>query len=1361
MKCFCRKVLILILVFNFFWVKSQVFEKYMVKQGLSINEVLNISQDSDGFVYLGTSNGLNVFNGTGFKQYNSTTYPGFSNDIICIQPIKKNVILIASELNGLYVLNKETDKIIPLRLRTEVGELTPAITTVHLDPRGMIWIGTRNKGVLFFDSGKICKQYPDTSVFLNKFSEFKNIAVSSICSSKKNVWIGTYKNGLYSIELQDMENPNVFRPELKLSSNNIWDVKVFNDTLFVGTETGLDIIDLQTGRNKMMLQEVGGKKYFSNLIRAIVRDRFGNIWAGSQENGLYKLTFKNGKVTVTHFQSDPYDISSLNTNKILSLYAGKFDNIWIGTWNGGLNKYSLKAQVIKNVRNKDKANILSENMVKCLAPKDDSTYWVGTYGSGICEFCVKKNYFTEKIYIKNNNSVSSLFSDRTRGLLLAGTWGSGLSVFKLPYLKKVFDKYVDDNRLKNDRVYSIVKDKNGVYWLGTITYGLFSLDIKNKEQPLKYFKLFDAITKSNIENAEIRQIISDYEPNTLLVLKHDFGLFKAKTDNKGNVLEMTDFLKGLDVKGVLNFNRFRCFYVDKNKNVYIGTDNGVLIKDYKTGQLSAVLAGQNFTVQDITEDADGNFWFGLYSGGLIKYYPEEDDYKLFLPSTIVTKIYKNEKIHSFYVTSHSGIYVFNPDELKDDPHYPQIYLDNLTVNFTKVHPGDTVNKKQVLARHINYVDTLILAYWQNTFSIDINTVSFTSPSKNSIKYILVGYEPRWHKYSGAYHNISYENLKPGIYTLKVRAANKDNVWNPATKVLTIQIMYPWWRSDIAYFSYFVLFVALLYLLYFMIKRKASSIQRQRIEEMTEQKERDLNEHKFRLFTNISHDIRTPLTLILGPLENILAKEEEGSWMNKQHKIIYRNAVYLLNLVNQILDLRKADHKQLKLNYSNVQVVRLIKELVSQFEGVAQIKKVNIDVISNSEDIVACIDKEQFEKVVMNLISNALNYVSEEGNIQVILREVTNYLIVKVKDDGEGIAAEDIPNLFERFYQSKFSKTGAAGIGLALVKKIVDLHDGTIEVSSEKNKETIFTVKLPLNLSGCKGKADENDLESGELYPMVNEQYQESMVVEKNAKANAGKKSKYSVLVIDDNEDILEYVKENIEDSYTVLLANNGEKGLEKAKAELPSIVICDVMMDGINGIEVCEKLKRDVETSHIPVILLTSRTAEENMIEGFEKGADDYVLKPFSMKLLRSRIKNLIEQRSKLRNKFSTLDLKDLENPKNPDEEFLAKVVEFINDNISDKELGVETIAEHLNMTHDQFYRKIKSITGLSANKFIRKVKLNKAAQYILSKRYSISETLYRVGFSSPSYFTKCFKEEFGHTPKGLLNKYKDKQQKK
>lgn len=1328
-------------LFSISKIYSQEFEKYTVENGLSINEVLKISQDKQGLIYAATYNGLNVFNGSKFKQYNFANTPAFTNDIVSILPINSNFTLIGSEENGVFGLNKEYDQVVPVKLRTETGPVILPIRSMHMDDNRRIWIGTANRGLYCFHADSINSQYLEKPIYCNKYSDFLNFSISDICSTPDNIWLATLNHGLYSIAKDSSNNNTVFKTKFKLSSPKLWCLKVYNNTLFAGTENGLNMIDLKTGTTKYLLQKPKDSEYSNNIIRAITRDKNGDIWVGSQEDGLYRLTLTRKKILTKHYYSDPFNSGSLNSNKIISLYADIYDNIWIGTWNGGINKYSLNSQIFKIIKNHNKANILSENMVKCFARKDNNSFWVGTYGSGICTYNTHEDSFFETINLEKNNSVSSLYKDDERHLLLAGSWGYGLKIYKTPTLQQVYTKLLNHPKLNNDRVYSIIKDTHGVYWIGTITNGLFSLNLNSGKNSLKHFDLFKSINKPKETKAEFRQILLGKDPNTLLIVKHNYGIFKATTDDHGNILKTSDIGSKINFKKLLNFSFLRCIFIDHRKNIYIGTDNGLVYRKHGTNTYKAILTGENLNIWDITEDNNHNIWLGTYSG-LIKYAPGQKNYKRYFPTTIFMKLDYCKEQKKIYAASHSGIYEFNPSAIINDPYYPEIMFDHLESQYRPVNPGDSIKGKQILQKHINYIEKITFPYFLNTFSLDINTLSFLSPTKNKISFQLKGFETMWHERIDANTRITYRNMLPGTYTLQVKAANKDNVWNPSVRKMNITILPPWWKTKWAYFIYILLYGALSYLIILKFRQHEAKKQKKKIDEISKAKDEELNEQKLRFFTNISHDLRTPLTLILGPLEDILSKEQSDTWLNKQHRVMHKNASLLLRLVNQILDFRKVENKKLSLTHSKINLLQLIRDLFSQFESAAQLKNIDLILTESIEKIEIWADREQLEKVIMNLLSNALKHTSSGGLIEVELHLNENTAWIQVKDNGAGIDPKDLPNIFQRYYQSSYSKTGGTGIGLALAQKIIELHNGSISAKSEKGHGTTFTIQLPV------GK--ENFVESDQLAVPHPNNIQEIKITE-NTQEQQIATTKETILVVDDNEDIREYLRDNLSNQYKIFLAKNGTEGIQKAKHILPSLIICDIMMDDIEGTEVCQKLKNDINTSHIPIILLTSKNSEESTIEGYEKGADDYIHKPFSVKLLKTRVQNLINQRNQLRNKYALLEFDDASTPQAPDEEFLNQIIKYIEENISNKDLSVEDIAQSVGMTHDQYYRKIKNLTGLTASKFTRKVRLKKAINQLRSGQYNVSEVLYMVGFSSPSYFTKCFKEEFGKSPVEFL----------
>lgn len=1327
-------------------VDGQEFKKYNLEHGLPFNEIFKICQDKEGFIYTATSAGVNVFNGNKFKQYNSSNTPGFNSVILDMVPISNNSLLIGAEKSGLFILNKKINKVIRLNLRMKNDTLVLPIQALHLDSSGVVWIGTRDRGLYSFHSDSIVSQDREYSVDCVKFSFFDNISITDICSSSGKVWIGTDRDGVFCSENLSPNSLSWSKVELNLPSQNIWCTEIFNDSLYVGTGNGLGIFDIHTDIGKTFLQRTKGLKFSANIVRSIVRDRRGHIWAGCQEDGIYRLTASANGWDIEHFTSDPYNSSSLNTNKILSLYADRYSNIWIGTWNGGLNRYSLYSETFRNIRNYNKANTLSENMTKCIAKRDSDSYWIGTYGNGVCLYEDSENSFYEKIELGNNNSVSSLYHDSDRDLLLIGTWGFGLKIYDGTSLRPKFENLLRSPQLKNDRIYSIEKDQHGVYWIATIKNGLFSLNLNANKIELKHIDLFKNIDNRGGKDAELRQVIRGSRSNTIIAVKHDYGVYEITTDDKGNILKLSDIFNDVDLKEEYSFNTYNCCFLDHADNLYIGTDNGILIKRFNKDNFSIFLTDENIQVQDIVEDKDNNLWIAVYSGGLIKYNPSLEEYHRYFSSSIFHKLLYSKESNKIIGISHSGLYELIPTRDDSNPYFPEISFDNLQVLFEPVNPGDTITRDHILKSHINYIEHLTLPFTHNTFSLDINTISFYHPEENTVLYKIEGVDDMWHEQRASSVRVSYNKIPPGDYTLQVKVSNRDNVWNPEVRRVNITILPPWWRTNWAYFAYFISISALFYYGYIIIKRRYKSIQMEKIQRITRENEKSVNEQKLQFFTNISHDIRTPLTLIIGPLEDIISSEKSGTWLNKQHRVMYKNASLLLRLVNQILDFRKIEKENLNLNYSKIDISNFTRTIISQFENVASQKGINLFIKESIESKYIFADKDKLEKVLLNLLSNALKYTSEDCYIEVSLTILEESIIIKVKDSGEGIEERDLSNIFKRFYQSENSGSGGTGIGLALVEKIVDLHRGTIGVESKKGEGSTFSVQLPIGDETLVCKPAEESLDpTSEL----------EISIDLPEESGQKKSTQEDILIIDDNDDIREYLKDSLQGEYKIYTASNGLQGVEKAKEVLPTLIICDIMMNGIDGIEVCEMVKTDINTSHIPLILLTSKTSEESTIEGYKKGADDYITKPFSMKLVKTRVQNLIMQRSKLREKISLLDMPICSTPKNMDEEFIAEIVKFIEDNLSNADLSVEDIASSVSMTHDQYYRKIKNITGLSASKFTRKIRLNRAAKYLKERQYTISEILYRVGFSTPSYFTRCFKEEFGCTPSEMMGSKK------
>lgn len=594
------------------------------------------------------------------------------------------------------------------------------------------------------------------------------------------------------------------------------------------------------------------------------------------------------------------------------------------------------------------------------------------------------------------------------------------------------------------------------------------------------------------------------------------------------------------------------------------------------------------------------------------------------------------------------------------------------------------------------------------------------------------------KQTGSAISVTYTNLSPGEYILKVKTANKDNVWNPEIRKLKIKILPPWWRTNWAYAGYFLLIVLISILIYRIIRERVRTNNELKIEKIKKEQSEKLNELKLSFFTSISHEIRTPLTLILGPLEDIIQKEKKDTGLYRQLSMMQKNANLLLQLVTQVLDFRKIEKEKTVLKIGRINLNDFIIQTIGQFEGKTNQNNISMQFLSKKQNIELWADNSLLQKIIFNLLSNAIRYTNENGFVQITIEETENIVRIKIADNGIGIERKDLPNIFERFYQSGNRGEGGSGIGLSLVKKMVELQKGTIKVESQLGKGSEFIIDFQkgnthFNPADIVTTNEDSETEPSKIEILNNV---------------SSKKAKHNIIVIDDNDDIRNYVKNSLETEYKISDFNNAGDGLLMAQKQDVSLIICDIMMPGMDGLEFCEHIKTDVNTSHIPVILLTAKIATENQVEGYEKGADDYICKPFSIILLKTRIANIIEQREKLQLKIKALNLEPSKiSPTSVDEKFLEKTIGLIEENISNHEYTIDELSFSIGLNHDNFYRKIKNLTGMSAAKFIRMIRLKRAKQLLENSDYTISEILYQVGFSNPSYFAKCFKQQFGVSP--------------
>ena len=789
--------------------------------------------------------------------------------------------------------------------------------------------------------------------------------------------------------------------------------------------------------------------------------------------------------------------------------------------------------------------------------------------------------------------------------------------------------------------------------------------------------------------------------------------------------------------------------------MWIGTENGLKVFERHSGAFRDIqVAGiENEVVVSFLQDEQGRFWIANWDGlhvvdparpDEVNDFDRHDEIKGgFFYNNVCSKDFSGNLLFG----GSEGFNIINPSKLIQSPSTPSVYIEKFSIAHEETEPGREYNDRLILSKPINEAGKVVLEHSQNSISFDFATLDFAAPDKIRYAYILEGFDKEWNVTTSSRRFANYANLNPGSYTFKVKGSNLDGRWNETTSSVDIEILNPWWKTIWADIFYVIVVLAILYLLRKFVLFRANVLHNLKLERVQRENMEKLNRAKLQFFTNISHEFRTPLTLIIGPLQTMLSEISGGSKLHHQAHLANENAQRLLRLINQLLDFRKVETENMKLSVSKGNIVQLLNEIVESFEPMVEDCKVSLS-IEARHNISLCFDRDKCEKIFYNLISNAFKHTSEGGKIVIAINELEHDVIISVWDNGHGIKKAHLENIFQTFFSFDEDRSHpSTGIGLALVKGLVELHRGSIRVESEENSFSRFSVTFK------KGDAHFREDEFAEVSklspvgpetpPHVQENFEQSEV------SHATKQTK--LLVVDDNDEMRAYISSGFDSGFQIIGAADGEEGLSIAKDLIPDIIISDVMMPKLNGIDMCKNLKCDLKTSHIPVVLLTARGSLEFKLEGLEVGADEYVTKPFNPKVLQLIVKNLINRRNALHAYFKGQGIINLEPTRvtlsSVDDQFIKTALELVELNISNESYTVEDMSRDVGMSYTQLYRKIKALTGHTVNEFIRAIRLKRAAQLLEQHQLTVSEVTYKVGFTDLQHFRECFKKMYGLTP--------------
>lgn len=1334
--------------------QAHTIKKLGLEEGLSNSYVVDIVEDKNGYIWIATEEGLNKLEGGKFTSF----YKANKGKLINLTGNELNslfddpnepILWIGTQRAGLISFNYQnnTQIIYQHNYQDPHSIITNDITSIHPATDGNLWITTYWRGIEYLDkkTGKFTHynqqtipELPSNTVWTaiddnkgNLYIGHSNHGMSILSTKNKkvknftydksnnnslpsnniqcifkdntgNIWVGTEKGlALYKPETETFIRLGEKEPAL---SHRIYDIQQFNENeLWIATEFGgIAIINLSKSlfntAEEIQFIQAGDNEYNLNnsTVRCLFQDSHQNIWAGTWGGGVNFLS-SNTALFKSFSYSSYSSGSSLNAPIASAVCLDKQNYLWVGTDGGGINVLKDGQRIATYT---EQTNNLSGNSIQTALCDKQGNLWFGIFYGGIIFYDTHKKTF-QQVFPKEyaNQDVRSLYED-TEGNIWVGTSDG---VFQINRDSKIIlqHKHVPDNLVR-----TVIKDKKGQIWIGSFGGGIFLYS--SKWELLKEFN-----TYQNFPSNTINQIFED---------------------SKGYIWAATG-------EGLVQFD---------NKSPW----------EYKVYQRNEGLA--NTFIWAIEEDENQNIWFSTNQGISCFVRNERNiynyDFRDNIPMASFTgRSVCKDKNGTMYFGSTNGLCYFTPSNILEKRQSPKATIGKITI----FEPLVSENSNETEISLINK-ESVQLKYLQNSFNISFSIQDYSLNERIEYAYMLKGLENSWYTVKDP-NNVTFRNLPPGKYEFMIKTRIRNQEWSDEISSIEIIIAPPLQLSWWAKLLYVISGVGLLFIGLWAYKRKLNLEYLYESEKKSHEQEQELNDERLRFYTNITHELRTPLTLILGPLEDLVKSNTLSSKDHHRISVIHQSAVRLLNLINQILDFRKTETQNKKLCVTKGNLTNVIYETGLKYKELNNKPEIQILIEVEDENMTLFFDKEVITIVLDNLISNALKY-TEKGYIRIRAEWVTEngirYAQLSVEDTGYGIGQEALTHIFERYYQeSGAHQASGTGIGLALVKNLVKLHEGDIQVKSLPDVGTTFYLRLlaeniyPHALHGEDIQTDKQDTKEENSF-------------EKLEATEPNKNARPIILVVEDNADIRDYIADAFTDLYEVKTAANGKEGLQIATECIPDIVVSDIMMPVMNGIIMCQKLKADMRTSHIPIILLTAKDSITDKEEGYQAGADSYLTKPFSASLLQSRISNLLTQRRLLSERFAIRPEKPekqsmeekraiiTESMNKLDKEFMDKITNAITESLATSEnVDITVLSNVMCMSSSTLYRKVKALTGMSTNEYIRKVKMQLAEKYLLEGKYSISEIAFKVGINSSVYFRQCFKEEFGMSASDYLKK--------
>ena len=1321
-----------------------MFKHLEVKDGLSNNQVNAIYKDSNGFMWFGTASGLNRYDGYNIKIYRSQKDDEKSLPDSYVEDIQEDASgnLWIRTGSGYAIYNSASD-VFDRNVEAwmwNVG-LTGNPSLIYIDKEKTFWIYINGKGVYSYREGQ------KNAVAVKEADELLAKAeVSDMKECGEGILL-VLSNGILVCIDEEKQNIKWTNPDI---AEDCREVKNATFDLFVDHSGRAWIFSVEGMWIYSLSQKVWEQRSprtdTYNTVRAVAQDKYGCIWVGRDQDGIELIEPAGRKIRLAN---DPNNGRTLSNNTITALYEDEAGTMWVGTYKKGVSFYNESVF---------KFGIADVGDINCVEDGGGDIVWVGTNDRGL----IRWNSVTdERMFFSHTADPRSISSDvivcllrDSSGRVWAGTFWGGLNCYDGNRFIHYRSRKGDSNSLVYDNVWALAEDADKNIWIGTLGGGLQCLN------PQTGIFTTYSTGNSNLVSDYISSLCISCDNNLVIGTSAGMAFMDLRTG------EITNFAGTKSGKTRLSNQNINQVYEDSRGLLWIATREGLNVYDSKRDELYEVPIKPGFSkllILGITEDENKSIW--ISTGGELINVVLSVDSKTEQP---VFRCYTyNDKdglqscdfnqrslkrLHTgeIVVGGLYGLNRFQPGNIKYNRTLPKVMFTGFQLFNEDVKVGKEYAGRVILKEALNETEEVVLAYKQNVFTVLFASDNFVLPEKTQYFYKLEGFNENWLTSMSDMHRVTYTNLAPGTYILKVKATNSDGYAGTEEASLKIVILPPFWMTPWAYIVYALLIVGVVsFSLYAVQRRERNKFRIRQIEEDAKKRE-ELSQMKFRFFTNVSHELRTPLTLIISPMESMM-KEIADEKLHGKLQLMYRNAQRLLNLVNQLLDFRKNEMAGLHLTLSEGDMVAYVRSICASFLMLSEKKHVHLTFFSAMESLNMSFDEDKIGKVVMNLLSNAFKFTPEGGEVHLsVTTEKTvesKSILIEIKDTGIGISPEDVEKIFRPFALSRKDLHGnisGSGVGLSITRTIIEHHKGTIQIQNNPPHGTCIHIELPWVFNPqytiSPTIIDEEDVRKEDIgqFPL---------------KVNLLEKT---ILLVDDNPEILNYLKKELGKSFNILTATNGKEALGMLQQQNISLVVSDVMMPEIDGIELCKRIKTDHNLSHLPIILLTAKAMNLYIEEGFQAGADDYIVKPFKVSTLKIRIKNILNRQEKMKKIYGKqLSLKSAGiEVESIDKAFVDKYIAIVKENISNPDFNIDQLCKELAISRANLYRKVKAITTLSPAEMIRNIRLECASELLRNSQLTATEIAIQVGFGSYSHFSDFFKSIYGISPKKYKEQY-------